>query len=114
MMTRYNIFELRRLSDDTVYQFARTLRADGSFGYRRQDKDLWIIRDPRLGWIAPHPETDEITGKPWNHLPDEQGNYPPEGEWVSKKGAKSYVYQLVYITDTSHRSASPPGVAPAN
>jgi len=98
-MSNYNHFELQRLTDDTVYQFTRMQRPDGSFGYKRKDKDLWIIRDSRLGWIAQLPEGNEVAGRPWGFLPHEQGNHPPEGEWVSKKGAKSYVYQLVYTTE---------------
>jgi hypothetical protein len=27
----------------------------------------------------------------------DQGSEPPEGEWLSKKGNKSYVYELVRI-----------------
>lgn len=100
-MSDHNYFELRRLSDDTIYSFTRLRLPDGSFGYKRKDKDLWIIRDAALGWIALHPESDEITGKPWNVLPHEQGDYPPEGEWVSKKGVKSYVYKLVYVSEHS-------------
>lgn len=33
--------------------------------------------------------------------PQEQGEYPPEGTWVSRKGPKSYVYELVYIDGPS-------------
>ncbi len=36
-------------------------------------------------------------GRPWNVLPQDQGDHPPEGEWVSRKGSKSYVYSLVYV-----------------
>ncbi|MEM8801694.1 MAG: hypothetical protein AAGF55_04090 [Pseudomonadota bacterium] len=41
--------------------------------------------------------SDEVFGRPWNLPPKDQGRAPPEGVWVSRKGAKAYVYDLVYI-----------------
>jgi hypothetical protein len=39
-----------------------------------------------------------VLGRPWEGLPSEQPEaQPPEGEWVSKKGSKSYVYSLFYV-----------------
>ena len=91
-----NHFELRRQSDDLVYQFDRAVCSDGTVGYKRRDQDLWITRHPEFGWSAFDKETQSLAGRPWNILPRDQGDYPPEGEWVSKKGDKSYVYLLVY------------------
>jgi hypothetical protein len=90
-------FELHRLSDGLTYRFRRALRADGSVGYQREDQDLWILRSPSHGWVAMDESTGAITGRPWTASPHEQGDGPPEGEWVSKKGAKSYVYLLRYV-----------------
>lgn len=90
-------FELKRLSDGLTYRFRREMRTDGSIGYKREDQDLWILRWPSLGWVAIDESNGDITGRPWTVLPQEQGNAPPEGEWVSKKGTKSYVYQLQYV-----------------
>ncbi len=91
-------FELRRLSDDLVYAFARTERADGLAGFKRSDSDLWIIYRPPLGWVAWDDADQAVMGRPWNVMPEDQSpSAPPEGEWVSKKGAKSYVYNLVHI-----------------
>jgi len=42
--------------------------------------------------------SDACTGRPWDTLPHQQGNYPPEGDWISRKGSKSYVYTLVYVS----------------
>jgi hypothetical protein len=37
--------------------------------------------------------------RPWNLYPEDQNpDHPPEWEWVSKKGIKSYVYTLKYKT----------------
>jgi hypothetical protein len=90
-------FELHRLSDGLTYRFTRSLRADGTVGYKREDQDLWIVRSPTFGWVALDESTGAITGRPWESLPHGQADFPPEGEWVTKKGRKSYVYQLRYV-----------------
>ncbi|WP_166298931.1 hypothetical protein [Bradyrhizobium sp. 2S1] len=91
-------FELRRQSDDLVYVFVRKTRPDGTVGYQRQDQDLWIEHRPDWGWVTWDPESQSCTGRPWNVLPADQVDHPPEGDWVSRKGAKSYVYRLVYVS----------------
>lgn len=95
-MDTYRCFELRRLSDDLVYTFDRMVRADGTVGYKRRDGDYWIIPSDDFGWIAVGDTPGEIAGRSWTVLPQDQGDHPPAGEWVSKKGTKSYVYHLVY------------------
>ena len=91
-------FELRRRSDDLIYKFMRATREDGRPGFKRSDRDLWIEFRPELGWIAWDNENNSLTGRPWHVLPGDQSpGGPPAGEWVSKKGDKSYVYELVYI-----------------
>ena len=90
-------FELRRQSDDLVYVFRRKSRADGLPGFQRTDRDLWIVFRPDLGWVAWDEEHKTVMGRPWNVEPHEQAaDCPPEGDWVSKKGPKSYVYDLVH------------------
>jgi hypothetical protein len=81
-------FELRRQSDDLVYTFVRKIRPDGSVGYQRQDQDLWIIHRPEWGWgwVAWNDANQSCMGRPWDVLPREQGDYPPEDDWVSRKG----------------------------
>jgi hypothetical protein len=95
-VSNYEYFELRRLSDGLVYQFDRSTLPDGSTGYRRRDMDLWITFKRDLGWVAFDEASGSVLGRPWNVLPQLQTDHPPEGEWVSKKGIKSYVYELVY------------------
>jgi hypothetical protein len=90
-------FELRRQSDDLVYTFVRKRRADGKDGYQRQDRDLWIVCRPEWGWVAWDDASDTCMGRPWDTLPQQQGDHPPEGVWVSRKGSKSYVYTLAYV-----------------
>jgi hypothetical protein len=90
-------FELRRRSDELVYTFVRGPDRFGRRAYQRQDQDLWITHRGELGWVMWDEESDAVTGRPWDVGPRDQGDEPPEGDWVSKKGAKSYVYELVYI-----------------
>ena len=95
-MKNTDYFELRRLSGDVVYEFDRQEK-NGSFGYKRRDKDLWIVYDENYGWIAAGAETGEVQGRSWDILPvDQNVEYPPAGIWVSRKGIKSFVYELVY------------------
>jgi hypothetical protein len=100
LMSTHEHFRLSRMSDDLVYEFDRMKHADGSFGYRRRDQELWITFKAGLGWVGYDEAHGGITLRPWNVSPAEQSNYPPEGEWVSKKGVKSYVYELQYVVNT--------------
>lgn len=96
MMDR-NQFQLRRQNEDLIYTFHRGIRPDGRIGYRREDADLWIRFQPGFGWGVWDEETQSLLGRPWDTLLSEQNpEYPPAGEWVSRKGPKSYVYELVY------------------
>ncbi len=95
--SQWGKFELRRQSNPLVYTFVSPARLDGSDGYKRLDGDYWIIRKPAWGWIAWDDESQSLAGRPWSVLPEEQGDHPPEGTWVSRKGEKSYVYELVYV-----------------
>jgi hypothetical protein len=99
-MQSHEHFQLRRLNDDLVYHFDRRLRPDERIGYKRRDQNLWIVFLSEYGWVAVDEETGAITGRLWNiPLKDQTDDYPPEGEWVSKKGIKSYVYELKYIQE---------------
>lgn len=93
-------FELRRQSDDLVYRFNRATDRSGRVGYQRTDGEYWIIRHEKLGWIAGAWGSDTVHGRPWDQLQTQSDMAPPEGVWVSRKGTKSYVYDLVY-TSTS-------------
>lgn len=95
-MTDFAHFELCRMSDDLVYHFDRQQMPNGQIGYKRRDADLWIVFRPEWGWVAYLEDNQSLAGRPWNILPTDQGDHLPEGEWVSKKGVKSYVYELTY------------------
>ena len=97
-MSAVETFELRRQIDDLVYRFHRDKMPDGRPGYRREDKDLWILWTEDRGWISVLPDSGALSGRPWEVAPAEQNaESPPEGIWVSRKGEKSYVYDLVYV-----------------
>ncbi len=90
--------EMRRLSDGAVYRFHPAPAArDGSPRYRRADKNIWILRDPAFGWIVFDEEENALMGRPWDVALQDQGGAPPAGVWVSRKGANSFVYQLVFV-----------------
>jgi hypothetical protein len=89
--SRRDKFELRRQSDDSVYTFARSRQPDGSVGYKRDDGDYWIVQKPDWGWIAWDEASQSCMGRPWNVLPQEQENFPPEGDWVSRR-ARSLMF----------------------
>jgi hypothetical protein len=90
-------FELRRKSDDLIYWFDRTTDVLGRVGFKRRDGDYWIIWHENLRWIAASWESDEVFGLPWDQFSAQSDKTPPEGIWVSRKGPKSYVYDLVYV-----------------
>jgi hypothetical protein len=96
-MPTHERFELRRQSDDLVYVFVLTPHPAGGFAYLRQDQDYWIVYRHDLGWVAWDEVSQSVTGRPWNVRPEDQGDHPPAGDWVSRKGPKSYVYSLEYV-----------------
>jgi len=104
LIDQWKKFELRRQSDDLVYTFVLTAIENNTAAYKRQDGDYWIIKKPEWGWVAWDEVSQSCMGRPWNVLARDQGDHPPEGEWVSKKGSKSYVYNLVYIRSLRQNS----------
>lgn len=97
MKSKVSAFELHRHADGLVYCFQRQKDQSGVVGFKRTDGDYWITRHPQLGWIATTPGHDEVFGRPWDVAPTDQGEAPPTGIWVSRKGSKSYVYDLVHV-----------------
>ena len=95
--TQTAVFELRRQIDDLVYRFERATDPAGRSGFKRTDGDYWIIWHEELRWIAGSWDDEGVFGRPWDQLIDQTEASPPEGVWVSRKGSKSYVYDLVYV-----------------
>lgn len=82
---------VRRI-DGLTYDFVRDGEAHGFPSYRRVDRDLWCRRLANFGW-AVCTNSGEIIGRPFDDPGD--GDLPPEGTWVSRKGDRSYVYELI-------------------
>jgi hypothetical protein len=89
--------EMRRLSDGAVYTFVRASDEKGCRRYRRQDKNIWMLRHPDFGWVVWDLDSDCLMGRPWAVPLAHQGDKPPEGDWVSRKDANSYVYRLAFV-----------------
>ncbi|KAJ3048953.1 hypothetical protein HDU99_009033, partial [Rhizoclosmatium hyalinum] len=67
------------------------------------DVTLHFHRD--LGWIGT--KGGAISSRPWNTPLSEQSPLvPPQDEWLSKGGAKSYVYQVTH--EDNHDIQTPP------
>ncbi|MES2057863.1 MAG: hypothetical protein V4564_18145 [Pseudomonadota bacterium] len=94
-------FQLRRQADGLVYSFARRAGLGTAAVYERSDKMVEIIHDPRFGWSS-WTSDGSLSGRAWDIPPMDQPDFPPEGIWVSRKGAKSHVYELVYAADPAH------------
>lgn len=93
-----NVIEMRRLSDGAAYRFRpASATADGYKRYKREDKDIWILRDADFGWIVWDGEAKSLMGRPWDIAIKDQGATPPECVWVSRKGANSFVYRLAFV-----------------
>jgi hypothetical protein len=89
--------EMRRLSDGAIYTFVRAADENGMRRYRRADKNIWMLRHPDFGWVVWDADADCLMGRPWTVALSQQGDCPPEGDWVSRKDANSFVYRLVFV-----------------
>lgn len=81
-----------RRTDGLTYVFARDGDAHGFPSYRRVDLNLWCRRLPGFGWVVCS-DSGEVFSRPFDD--DGNGELPPEGVWVSRKGDRSYVYELI-------------------
>ncbi|MFI9505455.1 hypothetical protein [Nocardia sp. NPDC052566] len=81
-----------RRVDGMTYEFVRDGEVDGFPSYRRVDLDIWCRRLPDFGWVVCD-EDGVVSSRPFDDAG--QGDVPPEGVWVTFKGDRSYVYDLV-------------------
>jgi len=88
--------EFRRQSDGLIYQFQPSTPVNGKPAWRRADHAVQLIFVDKHGWVTVDADL-QINGIPWGIPAHEQGTLPPAGEWVSKKGPKSYVYELAFV-----------------
>ncbi|WP_424361999.1 hypothetical protein [Methylocystis parvus] len=93
-----NAIEMRRYSDGAVYRFlAAPAGEDGLPRFKRADKDVWMLRHPDFGWIVWDETDGSLMSCPWDVAMKDQGDAPPECDWVSRKGENSFVYRLVTV-----------------
>jgi len=81
-----------RRVDGLTYEFVRDGEVHGFPSYKRVDLDIWCRRLPDFGWVVCN-EVAEVSSRPFGDAG--WGDLPPEGVWVSYKGDRSYVYDLV-------------------
>ncbi|PXX70954.1 hypothetical protein DFR70_101375 [Nocardia tenerifensis] len=82
-----------RCVDGLTYEFVREGDAHGFPAYKRVDRDIWCRRLPDFGWVVCL-ESGQVSARPFDDAG--QGAVPPEGVWVSRKGDRSYVYELTH------------------
>ena len=80
-----------------IYTFLRVNDGQEERRYRRVDKNIWMRRHPDFGWVVWDADADCLMGRPWAVALTQQGDRPAEGDWVSRKGANSFVYRLVLV-----------------
>jgi hypothetical protein len=90
-------FCLIRRCDGLRYDFHKAGARGGYPLFRRADADFWIGYDQTWGWCARLPDSDRLAGLSWGQHPQAQPTHgPPAGAWVSRKGDRSYVYDLIH------------------
>lgn len=87
--------EFQRDIDGLTYSFKPDGERNGKPKWRRIDLDLELHWSDDWGWIVTD-EAENLLSLSWDKGRDQQGNTPPDGVWVSRKGSKSYVYSLRY------------------
>ncbi|WBQ19071.1 hypothetical protein [Sphingobium yanoikuyae] len=88
--------EFQRDIDGLIYSFNRDGERNGKPKWRRVDLNLELHWSDNWGWILTD-EDGNLLSVSWERGKDQQGNTPPDGVWVSRKGSKSYVYGLRYV-----------------
>ncbi len=89
-------FEFRRRIDGLVYRFTHLAGQGKAAIYERSDQMVRMTHDARFGWSIWSGE-GALLSRAWDLRPEAQSDHPPDGIWVSRKGDKSYVYELVYV-----------------
>ena len=89
-------FQFRRHHDDLIYYFDEVGTDRNGRVFKRRDLDVLVVRNHDHGWVAVADE--KISATPWLVPLKEQEDYPPEGDWISRKHEKVYVYSLSYVS----------------
>jgi hypothetical protein len=95
-MTSQEVFRLKRPLDGLEYSFSKESGEGKDAIYCRSDSMARIRYDVQFGWSTWDEDNGALAGRVWDVLPEHQDERPTAGVWVSRKGDKSYVYQLIY------------------
>lgn len=93
-MGKNKSFQLERQNDGLIYFFDEYGSDENGRIFKRRDANVLILRNRTHGWVVVSDAT--ITGVPWLIPVNQQVEYPPEGDWISRKNTKIYVYSLTY------------------
>ena len=85
-------FAFVRHVDRLTYRFHRDVTLQQRPAYKREDAELWCSWIPGYGWGV-HDADGAVVGRPL--IPADDDQRPPPGVWLSWKGEKSYLYDLV-------------------
>ncbi|WP_142282769.1 hypothetical protein [Mycobacterium aquaticum] len=80
---------MRRV-DAFTYLFVEEGHPHGYPSYRRMDLDIWCRRLPDFGWVVCD-AAGTVSSRPFDDAG--QGERPPAGVWVSRKGDRSSEWQ---------------------
>jgi len=94
--TKLPSFEFRRRNDTTVYRYHPCESMNGFPAWKRENIELYVTKLDGFGWVCVD-KTNTIHAIAWGISVNQISALPTAGEWVSKKGDKSYVYDVVYI-----------------
>lgn len=90
--------EFRRQSDATSYRFVPSAPVANRPAWQRTDGVVRLLYPDDHGWVTVN-EQMEINGIPWAVPPSQQGALPPTGPWISRKGDKSCVYEILFVEE---------------
>jgi len=88
--------EFRRRNESSTYRYHPCDPINGFPAWKRENADLHVIQLEGFGWVCVDNQ-NQIHAIPWGVPTTLMNERPPAGEWVSKKGDISYVYDLVYL-----------------
>ena len=84
----------RRRLDGLVYRFLPATERCERPSWKRADGALDLAWTPEHGWAVLDP-AGTVLSLPWAFPKGRQVDHPPRIAWVSSKGDKAYVYDLV-------------------
>lgn len=91
-------FTLRSLTEGRIYTFSlwNGPPFKSPIFARTDNCNIKVVFDDDFGWIVRNLNNpSELLGRPWDTpFAQQDSRYPPEGIWVSRKGPKSYVYEM--------------------